>query len=80
MAYPQDPLGVETVDRLVQDEDRRIAEEGGGDAESLASSVQDPEFSCLADATTASQRGSTKGAYLNGGIRLKRSRGIQLCA
>ena len=36
MAHPEDPLGVEPIDRLVQDEDRRVAEEGGGDAETLA--------------------------------------------
>ena len=36
MADPQDPLGVEPVDRLVQDEHSRVAEECGGDAQPLA--------------------------------------------
>ena len=33
---PDDALGVEPVDRLVEDEDRRVAEQRGGDAEPLA--------------------------------------------
>ena len=34
-AQPHDPFGVEPVHRLVEHEDRRVAEQGGGDAEAL---------------------------------------------
>ena len=35
-AQPHHPLGVEAVHRFVEDEDARVADEGGGDAEPLA--------------------------------------------
>ena len=36
LADPDDPLGVHAVERLVQDQHRRVAEHGGGDPEPLA--------------------------------------------
>src|SRR5262245_55063064 len=36
LAHPADPLGVEADRRLVQYEDRRIAEQRGGDPQALA--------------------------------------------
>ena len=35
LAHPEDPLRVETDGRLVEDQDRRIAEQRRGDAETL---------------------------------------------
>ena len=35
-AHPADALGVQAVDRLVEDDDRRVAEQRDGDAQPLA--------------------------------------------
>src|SRR5215471_11489889 len=42
VADPQDPLGVQAVDRLVEHEDGRVAEQRRGDAEPLAHTEREP--------------------------------------
>lgn len=41
-AYPQHSFGVQTVQRLVEQEHRRVAEEGTGDAEALLHPQREP--------------------------------------
>ena len=42
VADPEDPLGVEPVDRLVEQQHLGVAEQGGGDAEPLAHAEREP--------------------------------------
>src|SRR5205823_7141349 len=48
LAEPSDAFGVESVDRLVEQQDPRIAEQGRGDAETLGHPRREPTGSLVA--------------------------------
>ena len=48
-AHPEHALGVEPVDRLVEDEGRGVAEQGGRDAEALPHAEREPADALAGD-------------------------------
>ena len=55
LAHPQHALGVEPVDRLVEDQRRRVAEQGGGDAEPLAHAEREAADALAGDGLEAGE-------------------------
>ena len=55
LAHPEHALGVEAVDRLVEDERGRVAEHGGGDTEPLAHAEREAADALAGDRLEAGQ-------------------------
>ena len=54
-AHPADALGVQAVDRLVEQQDVGVAEQRGGDAEPLAHAEGEPAHPVVGDGVQADQ-------------------------